>query len=237
MTLNVRANGGQVSERRARTRWLLRDGSHPRSRVVARWTAAAALLLCQALVHRWHFELLSGRHRQLRLPDEQLCVRSGLSHACAGHACRPAHIVLGRLDARCSLSAASSIVCGANAACTGATCVCQTDYYGSGLSCARTCAAATHPPARPSLSHRPQSHTRATAVVCIGNVASGYFFDATEVVPAGANATTTTCAFGLAGYATRLCVWNGPNSQYGVWAAPTSYCQRTPTLCTEAPRM
>ena len=68
----------------------------------------------------------------------------------------------------------------------------------------------------------------ATAVVCIGNVASGYFFDATEVVLAGANATTTTCAFGLAGYATRLCVWNGPNSQYGVWAAPASYCQRTP---------
>ena len=129
-------------------------------------------------------------------------------------------------------------MCGANAACTGATCVCQTNYYGSGLSCARMCR--RNAPAMdsdPACLTTPQSHARATAVVCIGNVASGYFFDATEVVPAGANATTTTCAFGLAGYATRLCVWNGPNSQYGVWAAPTSYCQRTPTLCTEAPRM
>ena len=55
---------------------------------------------------------------------------------CAGHVSHSARMVG---VPQYSLSAASSIVCGANAACTGATCVCQTNYYGSGLSCARTC--------------------------------------------------------------------------------------------------
>ena len=62
---------------------------------------------------------------------------------------------------------------------------------------------------------------------CTGNVATGYFFDATEVVLAGNNATTTTCPPGLAGTATRMCVWNGPGSSSGVWANPISNCQRT----------
>jgi hypothetical protein len=62
---------------------------------------------------------------------------------------------------------------------------------------------------------------------CTNNVASGFFFDPTEVVLAGTNATTTSCPPGLAGTATRLCVWNGPNSASGVWASPISNCQRT----------
>jgi hypothetical protein len=64
------------------------------------------------------------------------------------------------------------------------------------------------------------------AVVCTGNVAPGFFFDASEVILSGSNATTTTCPFGLAGFATRACVWAGPTSQFGVWAAPVSNCQR-----------
>ena len=64
----------------------------------------------------------------------------------------------------------------------------------------------------------------ATAVVCTNNVVSGYYFNAAESTTAGTNATTTTCPSGTAGYATRRCLWNGPSSQYGVWADPTSYC-------------
>ena len=94
---------------------------------------------------------------------------------------------------------------------------------------------------RPSHLGRPTSGglvTRAPllAVVCTNNVAPGYYFDASEVIPSGQNATTTTCPFGLAGYATRACLWNGPTSQYGVWAAPASFCLRTGVsrICTAA---
>jgi hypothetical protein len=97
----------------------------------------------------------------------------------------------------------ASVTCDANAVCSGATCVCGVNYYGNGFDC------------RPA--------------TCTNNVATGFFFDATEVVEAGANATTTTCAPGLAGYATRACVWNGATSASGVWAAPVSFCQ--PVQC------
>ena len=62
---------------------------------------------------------------------------------------------------------------------------------------------------------------------CTSNIAPGYYFDSAAVTLAGSIATTTTCAPGLIGYATRACVWNGPNSASGVWANPISYCQRT----------
>jgi hypothetical protein len=39
-----------------------------------------------------------------------------------------------------SLSAVSSVTCDANAGCSGAACVCNTNFWGTGLSCARTCA-------------------------------------------------------------------------------------------------
>jgi hypothetical protein len=64
----------------------------------------------------------------------------------------------------------------------------------------------------------------AAAVVCTNNVVAGYFFDATAVTLSGTNATTTTCPPGTAGFATRACLWAGPNSQFGVWADPTSFC-------------
>jgi hypothetical protein len=81
--------------------------------------------------------------------------------------------------------------------------------------------------ATPNMVHAPILMPMGTAATCTNNVATGFFFDATEVVEAGANATTTTCAPGLAGYATRACVWNGATSASGVWAAPVSFCQRT----------
>jgi len=55
----------------------------------------------------------------------------------------------------------------------------------------------------------------------------GFFFDASQVVLAGDDAVTTTCAPGLAGNATRRCIWNGPNSASGVWADPINNCVRT----------
>ena len=64
-------------------------------------------------------------------------------------------------------------------------------------------------------------------MTCTNNNAPGYFFDPTTVTVAGATATTTTCAPGLVGYATRRCLWNGPNSAAGVWENPVSFCQRT----------
>jgi hypothetical protein len=68
------------------------------------------------------------------------------------------------------------------------------------------------------------------AATCTGNVATGFFFDATATTLAGQIAVTTTCAPGLIGNATRLCVWNGPRSATGVWAAPVNNCQRTAAL-------
>ena len=62
---------------------------------------------------------------------------------------------------------------------------------------------------------------------CSGNTAPGYYFDPVAVTLAGANATTSTCAPGLIGFATRLCLWNGPNSAAGVWADAISHCLRT----------
>ena len=72
----------------------------------------------------------------------------------------------------------------------------------------------------------PPAHGRA-GVTCTGNVVPGYYFDASQVIAAGTSAVTTTCALGLAGNATRTCVWNGPTSPYGVWADPVSNCLRT----------
>jgi len=56
--------------------------------------------------------------------------------------------------------------------------------------------------------------------------ASGFAFDVSDVVSAGEDAVTTNCAPGLAGSATRRCVWSGPNSQFGTWATPISNCER-----------
>ena len=97
----------------------------------------------------------------------------------------------------------ATVTCDANAACSGAACVCGTNYYGNGATCA--------------------------PVTCTNNVAPGYLFDPTAVTLAGAVATTTVCPPGLVGYATRKCLWNGPTSQYGVWANPISFCQ--PVQC------
>jgi len=65
------------------------------------------------------------------------------------------------------------------------------------------------------------------AVTCTNNIVPGYYFDATVTTYASAIATTYTCAPGLAGYATRRCLWNGPTSAAGVWENPISYCERT----------
>ena len=59
----------------------------------------------------------------------------------------------------------------------------------------------------------------------------GYYFDSTSVTYAGTNATTTTCASGLVGYSTRLCVWNGASSAAGTWADPVNNCVRTSLHC------
>jgi hypothetical protein len=101
------------------------------------------------------------------------------------------------------LTNVKSIQCDPNASCAGATCVCNTNYFGSGTSC--------------------------QPATCTGNVATGFFFDATATTLAGQIAVTTTCAPGLIGNATRLCVWNGPRSATGVWAAPVNNCQ--PVKC------
>jgi len=77
---------------------------------------------------------------------------------------------------------------------------------------------------------RPWLHsgTRSAGATCTNNVATGYFFDATEIVLAGENATTTQCPPGTAGFATRQCLWNGANSSTGVWAEPLNNCKRMP---------
>jgi len=72
------------------------------------------------------------------------------------------------------------------------------------------------------------SRARSAGATCTNNVATGYFFDATEIVFAGENATTTQCPQGTAGFATRQCLWNGANSSTGVWAEPLNNCKRTP---------
>jgi hypothetical protein len=75
-------------------------------------------------------------------------------------------------------------------------------------------------------------------VVCISNVAPGYNFDPTTATFAGENATTTVCAPGLTGFATRLCQWNGPNSRYGIWAEPVNFCRRMMGLwCARGPSL
>jgi hypothetical protein len=97
----------------------------------------------------------------------------------------------------------ASQTCDPNASCVGATCVCNTNYYGDGLTC--------------------------QPVTCTNNVVPGFFFDATEVVLSGQNAVTTTCAVGLVGSASRLCVWNGPSSPTGTFANPINNC--VPVVC------
>ena len=96
-----------------------------------------------------------------------------------------------------------SLTCHANAVCSGAKCACGPNYYGDGFNCERA--------------------------TCTNNVAAGYYFNTTEVILAGENATTTQCPPGSAGYATRLCLWNGANSTTGVWAEPYSNCH--PIAC------
>jgi len=73
------------------------------------------------------------------------------------------------------------------------------------------------------------SGTHSAGATCTNNVATGYFFDATEIVLAGENATTTQCPPGTAGFATRQCLWNGANSSTGVWAEPLNNCKRMPS--------
>jgi hypothetical protein len=97
----------------------------------------------------------------------------------------------------------ASVQCDPQATCAGASCVCGVNYFGTGQTCDR--------------------------VVCISNVAPGYNFDPTTATFAGENATTTVCAPGLTGFATRLCQWNGPNSRYGIWAEPVNFCR--PVSC------
>jgi hypothetical protein len=95
------------------------------------------------------------------------------------------------------------VTCDPNAACANAACVCNNPFFGNGFSCA--------------------------PATCTGNVATGFFFDASEVIQAGQNATTASCAPGLAGTATRRCLWNGPTSASGVWAEPFNNCK--PVTC------
>jgi len=103
-----------------------------------------------------------------------------------------------------AISTLSSVTCHPKAVCSGATCVCGTNFFGDGFSCSRA--------------------------TCTNNVVPGYFFDASEVVNAGEDAVTATCPPGLAGNATRRCLWNGPLSESGVWADPINNCH--PVSCT-----
>ena len=145
----------------------------------------------------------------------------------------------------CRFTNVVSVTCDPNALCSGATCVCGTNYYGTGLACQRTRTRARHRAGAVlmpwlafliwllRLSWTSGVVGAPPAVTCTGNTAPGYYFDASTVTLAGQNATTTTCAPGLVGSATRLCVWNGPTSASGVWANPINNCQRTcdPGFC------
>ena len=120
--------------------------------------------------------------------------------------------------------------CDVNAACSGAACVCKTNYYGDGFTCASMMSPSIPPPLHPSHAHRDIARCGVgcpTEASCTNNIVPGYYFDATAVTLAGETATSTTCAPGLVGYTTRRCLWNGPNSAAGVWENPVSFCQRT----------
>ena len=49
----------------------------------------------------------------------------------------------------CRLANLASVTCDVNAVCSGAACVCKTNYYGDGFTCSRTMPAiVTRPPMR-----------------------------------------------------------------------------------------
>ena len=95
--------------------------------------------------------------------------------------------------------------CDANAQCTNALCACNTNYYGTGTSCARASCATT----------------------TFTGPGGLYIFNATNA----GNTAVTACPLGFTGTATRTCNanGNGPTNSAGVWAAPVITCQ--PITC------
>lgn len=94
----------------------------------------------------------------------------------------------------------------------------------------------TAPPARP-LSNGirwflPRGHSCRTGVKCSNpndglGTGTGFTFDNAAEAFSGEDAVTTNCARGLAGTASRRCVWVDPHTPTGTWANPINNCQRT----------
>jgi len=131
------------------------------------------------------------------------------------------------------LTSVVTVTCHRDAICSGAMCACAPNYYGDGYHCERTAISSS---AWFAMRERfrlanaappPKGNSSAPGATCTNNVATGFYFNVTEIVLAGENATTTQCPPGSAGYATRMCLWNGANSSTGVWAEPYSNCKRT----------